>query len=257
MTKQMKVGLFLALGLLILSVSVFMLGSNKSYFQNSYTLHSYFDNVQGLNRGGIVSLAGVKVGNIQNIEFDDQKNLVRVDYLVEEDLAHKIKTDSRIELRTQGALGDKFLYIIPGTASEKIQNGAELKSEFGNDILAILNKRGSESEKIFDTISDLNKLVKSLTDQNKLPSLIFKLDQAAGNLNEASGKVKSALQTGHLETSLTKLDHILEKIDNGQGTLGALINDRSLHDKLKSIFGVGQKQQQVKSILKNSVEENQ
>ena len=51
------------------------------------------------------------------------------------------------------------------------------------------------------------------------------------------------------------MDNILEKIDNGQGTLGALINDRSLHDRLKSILGAGQKQQQVKSIMKSSVEE--
>ncbi|WP_409478252.1 MlaD family protein [Pseudobdellovibrio sp. HCB154] len=254
MTK-IKVGAFLALGILVLVVSVFMLGSNKSIFQNSYSISTYFDSVQGLNNGAVVSLAGVKIGNVESIEYDQDKNLVQVVFLMDSTYAKKIKTDSIVEIRTQGALGDKFLYITPGTAGEPVQNRGELKAEYGNDILAVLSKRGNESEKLFDTINNLNSIVKGLAEQNKLPSLINKLDQAAGNLNESSVKIKQAFAGNRLEKSMVKMDNILEKIDNGQGTLGALINDRSIHDRLKSILGAGQKQQQVKSIIKSSVEE--
>ena len=254
MTK-IKVGAFLALGILVLIVSVFMLGSNKSIFQNSYSISTYFDSVQGLNNGAVVSLAGVKIGNVESIEYDQDKNLVQVVFLMDSTYAKKIKTDSIVEIRTQGALGDKFLYITPGTTGEPVQNRGELKAEYGNDILAVLSKRGNESEKLFDTINNLNSIVKGLAEQNKLPSLINKLDQAAGNLNESSVKIKQAFAGNRLEKSMVKMDNILEKIDNGQGTLGALINDRSIHDRLKSILGARQKQQQVKSIIKSSVEE--
>lgn len=254
MTK-IKVGAFLALGLLVLVVSVFMLGSNKSIFQNSYSISTYFDSVQGLNNGAVVSLAGVKIGNVESIEYDHEKNLVQVVFLMDSNYSKKIKTDSIVEIRTQGALGDKFLYITPGTEGEPIKNRGELKAEYGKDLLAVLSKRGNESEKLFDTINNLNAIVKGLAEQNKMPSLINKLDQAAGNLNESSKKINQALAGNRLEKSMIKMDNILEKIDNGQGTLGALINDRSLHDRLKSILGAGQKQQQVKSIMKSSVEE--
>lgn len=254
MTK-IKVGVFLALGLFVLVISVFMLGANKSIFQDSYRVSTYFDSVQGLNNGAIVSLAGVKVGNIESIDYDDATNLVRVIFLLDSKYARKIKTDSTVEIRTQGALGDKFLYIMPGTTGLQIENNGELKSDYGNDILSVLNKRGNESEKLFDTIHNLNLIVKGIADQNKIPSLINKLDQAAGNLNESSVKIKQALAGNRLENSMNKMDNILEKIDSGQGTLGALINDRSLHDRLKSILGAGQKQQAVKSIMKSSVEE--
>ncbi len=254
MTK-LKVGLFLALGLIVLVISVFMLGANKSVFQNSYSISTYFDSVQGLNNGAIVSLAGVKIGNVESIDYDDEKNLVRVIFLMDAAYAKKTKSDSIVEIRTQGALGDKFLYIKPGISGTPLENRGELKSEYGNDLLAVLNKRGNESEKLFDTIHNLNLIVKGLADQNKLPSLINKLDQAAGNLNDSSVKIKQALAGNRLEHSMTKMDNILEKIDNGQGTLGALINDRSLHDRLKSILGAGQKQQAVKSIIKSSVDE--
>lgn len=252
---QLKVGAFLAMGLIVLVVSVFMLGSNKSIFQDSYHISTYFDSVQGLNNGAVVSLAGVKIGNVDSIEYDNDKNLVRVVFLMDSGYATKIKTDSIVEIRTQGALGDKFLYITPGTAGEPIKDQAEIKAEYGNDLLSVLSKRGNESEKLFDTINNLDAIVKGLAEQNKLPSLINKLDQAAGNLNESSVKVKQAFAGNRLEKSMEKMDNILEKIDNGQGTLGALINDRSLHDRLKSIFGAGQKQQQVKSIIKSSVDE--
>jgi len=131
MTK-LKVGVFLALGIFVLVISVFMLGANKSVFQNSYRISTYFDSVQGLNNGAIVSLAGVKVGNIESIDYDDTKNLVRVIFLIDSNYAKKTKTDSKVEIRTQGALGDKFLYIIPGTEGTPIENRGELKSEYGN-----------------------------------------------------------------------------------------------------------------------------
>lgn len=253
--NQIKVGLFLTIGIFITAVSIFLMGSNKSIFQNTINLSCYFDSAQGLNKGGVVSLAGVKVGNIDTIEFDETKNLVKVTFLAQDDFAKKIKADSVVEIRTQGALGDKYLYITPGQSSEIVKDGSELKSEYGNDILSVLSKRGNESEKLFDAISDFQKLMQSLTAQNKIPQLINKIDQASGNLNESSAHLKKALADGKLEKTVARMESVMEKIDNGQGTLGALINDRSLHDRLKSILGAGQKQQQVKSILKSSVEE--
>ena len=252
---KIKVGIFVAIGLTTLIISVFMLGSNKSYFQKSILITTYFDSVQGLNNGAIVSIAGVKIGNVESLEFDDEKNLVKVTFLVDENFAPKIKSDSVVEIRTQGALGDKFLFITPGIAKDFVKKDSVLKSEYGSDIISVFSKRGSESEKIFDTINNINKIVEGLATQNKLPSVVSKLDSAAGNFNEASQKINAALKSGKLESSVNKLDRILEKIDNGQGTLGALINDKSVHERLRTILGAGQKQQQVKSILKSSTEE--
>ena len=114
---QIKVGIFLAAGIAVLLVTIFMLGSNKSMFQEVVELRSYFDSVQGLNKGAVVSLAGVKVGNIEEMKFDEKRNLVEIISIIDAGFKNKIKKDSRIEIRTQGALGDKFLYITPGSAA--------------------------------------------------------------------------------------------------------------------------------------------
>jgi phospholipid/cholesterol/gamma-HCH transport system substrate-binding protein len=253
--NQIKVGLFLTVGIFVTAVSIFLMGSNKSIFQDTIDLHTYFDSAQGLSNGGVVSLAGVKVGNIDTIEFDENKNLVKIIFSVQDEFLKKIKSDSVIEIRTQGALGDKYLYITPGTSASTVKNGSELKSEYGNDIMSVLSKRGNESEKIFDAISDFQKLMQSLTAQNKIPHLINKLDQTAGNLTESSAHLKKALADGKLEKTISRMENIFEKIDKGQGTLGALINDNSIHVRLKSILGAGQKEKEVKSILRSSIEE--
>ncbi len=255
MNQQMKVGLFTAIGLVTIVISIFSLGSNKSFFQKSIIVHSYFDSAVGLNQGGIVSLAGVKVGNIENIEFDETKNLVRVNFMVNEEFQKKVKMDSIVEIKTQGALGDKYLYLTPGKGTEVVQDKSELKSEYGNDIFSVISKRGSESEKIFDVISDMQLLMKSIVAQNKIPALMNKLDKTAGNLQETSENIKKATANDRVVKTMNRVDSILEKIDNGQGTLGALINDKSLHVRIKSLLGAGEKQQQVKSILRSSVEE--
>ena len=248
---QLKVGVFIVSGLAVLLITIFMLGSNKSYFQEVVLIHSYFDSVVGLNKGAVVSLAGVKVGNIDQIIFDDTKNLVDIVYRVDNEYRAKIRKNSRVEIRTQGALGDKYLYITPGITGESIANGDELKSDYGNDILSIITKRGNESEKLFDVLDDLKKITGSLAENNRLPHITGNLEKVTGNL----ARITDDINTASLNRSLVKLERIVDKVDRGEGTLGALINDKSIHERIKSMIGAGQKNQQVKSILKSSVEE--
>ncbi len=248
---QLKVGIFIVSGLVVLLTTIFMIGSNKSMFQETVTLHSYFDSVVGLNKGAVVSLAGVKVGNLDEVSFDETKNLVKIEFQVDEEYTKKIKKDSRIEIRTQGALGDKYLYITPGTSAETVAAGEEIKSDYGNDILSVLSKRGNESEKLFDVLDDLKKITGSLADGNRLPKITQNLEAVTSNL----ARITADVNTASLNRSMVKLEKIVDKVDRGEGTLGALINDKSIHERIKSMIGAGQKNQQVKNILKSSVEE--
>lgn len=252
---QIKVGAFLFAGLVVFMGTVFMIGSNNSLFQPTITVQSYFDSAQGLNAGAVVSLAGVKVGNVDNITFDENRNLVRVTSNIDQTYRAKIRKDSRVEIRTQGALGDKYLYITPGTSTELIENDSEIAADYGNDILSIISKRGSESEHIFDILQDLKKITHSLAENNKLPHISNNLEKVTGNLVHITEQLNKTVKSGSVDRSVAKLEKILDKVDRGEGTLGALINDNSIHERIKSILGAGQKDQQVKNILKSSIQE--
>jgi phospholipid/cholesterol/gamma-HCH transport system substrate-binding protein len=122
--------------------------------------------------------------------------------------------------------------------------------------LSILAKRGNESEKLFDILDDIKKITGALSHDNHLPAMTANLDKASVNLAQISEQLNKSFKDGRFDSTMTKLEKIVDKIDKGEGTLGALINDRSIHDRIKNMLGAGQKTQQVKSILKSSVEDN-
>jgi phospholipid/cholesterol/gamma-HCH transport system substrate-binding protein len=60
-----------------------------------------------------------------------------------------------------------------------------------------------------------------------------------------------------MKDSIARLDSILTKIDRGDGTLGALINDPSIHNQLKSYLGGSQRKNNIKSLLRTSIEKEE
>ncbi len=59
-----------------------------------------------------------------------------------------------------------------------------------------------------------------------------------------------------LGRSIDKLDLILAKIEKGEGSLGALINDPSIHNQLKALLGGSPRKNNIKSLLRTSIEKD-
>lgn len=64
---QWYVGLFVILGLAFIMASIIMLGADRSFMKTFVTLRAQFSQVQGLSPGSIVSLSGVRIGNVEEI----------------------------------------------------------------------------------------------------------------------------------------------------------------------------------------------
>lgn len=261
--NQIKVGIFVTIGIIAVMGSIFMLGANKALFSTYAHLYAEFENVQGLARGSVVSLSGVVIGNIEKIDFVSEKNSLRVDMKIEREFLGKVYSGSQVEIRTQGALGDKYIYILPGDPQQNAANdGDTLPVAKATDFLNVLSERGKESEKIFDIINEVYKITKTLNQDNKLGNIISNLNASSGDfkkLSEKSLKLVSDLSDGksatqQLKTTMDKMNSILTKIDKGEGSLGALINDPSLHDQLKSLVGGSPRKTHVKSIIRSSIE---
>ncbi len=259
---QLIVGGFLLFGLVAIMTTVFMLGADRALFKKYVHLHTYFDQVQGLDRGSVVSLSGVVVGNVEQIEFINERKALDVTMKVEEQFLQRIPVGSQVEIRTQGALGDKFIFIVPGPASEKtVQDGSVLEMAAATDLFAIISDRSKDAGKIFDIINELHKTAVTINADRKLEKIMFNLSKAADSLaltSEQAHHFTSALSQAETGQRLTKaverFDSIMTKIDKGQGSLGALINDPSVHNRLKAILGGNNRNSQVKDLLRTSIE---
>ena len=259
---QLVVGGFLLFGLIALMTTVFMLGADRALFKHYARLHAHFDQVQGLDRGSVVSLSGVAVGNIESIEFVSERKSLDVTMKVEDRFLSRIPTGSQVEIRTQGALGDKFIFIIPGPTSEKsVADGSVLEVANATDLFAIISERSKDAGKIFDIINELHKMVVTINGDRKLEKIMSNLSKASDNLSETSEQAHrftSSLAQADTGQRLTKaverFDSIMTKIDKGQGSLGALINDPAVHDRLKAMLGGNSRKSQVKDLLRTSIE---
>lgn len=250
-----KVGIFLSIGLGILLVSILVLGTSRSLFKPVIDLYAEFDSVQGLNVGSVISLSGIPVGNIEEINFLREKNQIQIRMNIDEDQAKSIAADSTLEIRTQGALGDKYIYIHPGSAAAPIVKAGDiLKVDNSPDLLGMMSKRGNDTEKIFDVIRNLQVMTDQMVAEKRMEKITSNLVVASANFSQASVDAKRVLAEMNLKPAVDKLDRILGKIDRGEGSLGGLINDPSLHNSLKSFMGVSTKKNYLRSLMKTSVD---
>jgi phospholipid/cholesterol/gamma-HCH transport system substrate-binding protein len=258
------VGLFVILGIGVIMVSILMLGGDRTFLKSFVSLRAQFEQVQGLNKGSIVSLSGINIGNVEKIAFVQGTNQLEVIMRVEKSYLPRITEGSRVEIRTQGALGDKFVFLTPGPSTNSpLKDGDQVEVAAASDFLNVLSERGKETERVFDIINDVHKITKTISSGDRLEKMLTNFVKTSDNLNEATQQAKSLAQSlnanttqKQLKDSIEKLESILSKLDKGQGTLGALINDSSLHSQLKSLLGGTQRKDHIRNLIRTSIEKS-
>lgn len=107
------VGLFVVLGaiaLLFLALkSANLLSLN---FDKTYAVTARFDNIGGLKSQAAVRSAGVVVGRVASISFDDETFQATVELAMQE--RFKFPKDSSLKILTSGLLGEQYLGVEPG-----------------------------------------------------------------------------------------------------------------------------------------------
>jgi phospholipid/cholesterol/gamma-HCH transport system substrate-binding protein len=120
------VGLFVALGLLAILFLALKAANLASFsFDSTYAIEARFDNIGGLKVRAPVKSAGVTVGRIASISFDNKtfQGLVTMEI----DRRYEFPTDSSAKVLTAGLLGDQYIGIDPGGDEKNLKPGDNLK----------------------------------------------------------------------------------------------------------------------------------
>lgn len=121
------VGLFVLLGFAALAFLALRAGNLGAFSRQSgatYEITARFDNIGGLKPRAPVKAAGVVVGRVDQIEFDD-KNYQAVVHLALND-KYRFPKDSSVKILTAGLLGEQFLGIEPGADDKMLDPGASV-----------------------------------------------------------------------------------------------------------------------------------
>ena len=231
--KHFLSGLFLIIGFLVTTLSLFYSEQGLyEFFDKKMYLHTYLDQASGLNRGSLVTLNGIKVGNIKQLEISPN-DVRKIHLIIEIDsrLNQKIPKDSEIEVKTQGALGDRYLQITPGQLNEFLSDNETIVAKKNADLLDFLSDKGKEAEKLFLLLDEGIKLMRTLNEQGRIVETLKNLNQASIDLKSLIIDARKLIQnidaTERVSVikTLNNFQQISEKITRGEGTIGALIQD--------------------------------
>jgi phospholipid/cholesterol/gamma-HCH transport system substrate-binding protein len=121
------VGLFVLLGaaaILFLALkSANLLTLN---FQSNYAVTGRFDNIGGLKRQAAVKSAGVVVGRVESVTFDDKTFQATVTMNLES--RYQFPKDSSLKILTSGLLGEQYIGIEAGSEAENLAGGDRIQS---------------------------------------------------------------------------------------------------------------------------------
>ena len=116
---KIRLGLFIAGGLALFVLAVFIIGKQKNLFNPVFKLTTTFYSVSGLEVGSNIRFSGINVGTVDNIKIINDST-VRVDMLIRKDVQQFIKTDCEATIGSSGIIGDRILIITQGSNDGKI-----------------------------------------------------------------------------------------------------------------------------------------
>lgn len=224
--QKIKIGVFTIVGILLFVGGIFIIGSKKNMFGNTFMVYGTFSNVGGLGVGNNIRYAGINVGTVQDIRIISDTS-IRVDMLMKNDIKPFLKADAVASIGSDGLMGDKLITISPGSSNDNklLTPGSEIKT---------LNP------------IDFDKVIGQFTNVATNAEIITgELADMAIQIREGNGTISKLLYTDDLSVSLEKtadnaatitnsLADIATHIRSGRGSVGSLIYTDSLSNTLET-----------------------
>mgnify|MGYP006315713863 FL=1 len=139
-TIDVWVGLFVLLGLAALVFLALKAGNMADIsFEKTYAVSAKFDNIGGLKPQAPVKSAGVVVGRVGAIGFDDKTYQALV--TLELEAGYKFPKDSSLKILTAGLLGEQYIGIEPGGDLNNLANGDRISRTQSATVLEDLINR--------------------------------------------------------------------------------------------------------------------
>lgn len=250
---EIKVGIFVLAGLLLLAYLSIRLGEVRLGKEKGYTVWATFKSVSGLVKESPVEMAGIEIGRVKDVRLANGK--ARVEMLISPKV--RITKDAGAVIRTKGVLGDKFIEIKQGEAEQVIPaNGVIAKTVSPPDLDELMAKAGPAIEEIQTVAAGINEFIGEKKTGADFRSLVSNLNNASVSIKNVSEDIEAGKGTlGRLlqdeslyvqaEETMGALHSIAKRVDKGEGTLGKLVRDDTLYqtakEALESIHGVTSK----------------
>ena len=234
---EVAVGM-MAVGGLVLSAFLVFGISGIYIFRPGYQIKANFNFVGIIDQGAPVRYAGVKVGEVKKMEIVEgqgsEKGTIRVTFFVVNGV--KIYERDKISVLGTHVMGEPHIEIEPVVDGGRLLKDGDTVQ--GKDPVALdaLIVQGKEiAEKVNTFLTGMQTSVGDPKAQAALKDSLVNLAQIMASLNKIMQGKEDEIRGGlsNLSKSADELSTTLQKINNGQGTLGKLISEDDLYKDLR------------------------
>lgn len=261
---ELQVGLLVLLAAAAVVVGVVWI-TDTDVGGERFQFHALAPDAAQVSSGARVYLHGVDVGSVRDIRLGDQGVMLGLDVTGDVD----IPRDSRAIIEPSGFLGSQMIRLVPGGAQERLTAGDTIAAGTGQSLQSVATRLGGRAEDVLDrtarilsdstvralrtgagdlsgTLRELRGLVRA--ERETLGRLLESLNRTSDNLDRATSgpelertvtRIDSLTRelnrtSEGLTASSESLASILDKMDRGEGSLGKLVNDDRLYDRVSA-----------------------
>jgi phospholipid/cholesterol/gamma-HCH transport system substrate-binding protein len=208
-SRDLKVGVFVVLGLVFAGLVIFLIGDERRLFSKSVDYRTTFEDVAGLKSGAPVRLGGIDIGQVRSVGYDKSNPddpTVYVTFWVSDTEKGRIRTDTRARITTKGLLGDKMIELTMGGKGGAAEPGHVLQGEASEDVMGRVGEMADKAEVAIDNIA---KATEPLADE--------KLHR-------------------DLQGAIASMNHILNEIAHGKGYPAKFLSDPKEAERISAVI---------------------
>ena len=260
--NEMQVGIFTVVALIIL-IAGMMWFKNMSLTTGQVMYQADFPEVAGLREGDKVQVRGIRMGEVSDLAM--LPGAVRVSFLLKE--GAPLKDDAVITLGEKGIVGEVVIEIDPGVGAD-VPEGHIFQGRTAGTIASMTDAAGDALVEMRELTVKVTELVDEVRQQGKVTETLVQANETLDkvdnmveenhqsirvilqNLRVTSDHLRALAESGQIEQTLAdassaaasadsmmitmeesgrRLNSILAKIDEGEGTAALLLNDPSLY----------------------------
>lgn len=250
LSNEAKIGLVVLAATIVVWIG-FRIMKNEPFFQNAKILNVRYESVEGLIKGSTVTLGGLTIGTVKELEYLQEVDSIEVSLNIKEPIP--IPVGSKAQLQSPAVLGSAKIAIIKSDSDQFIEWGgyiegtkesglldsvSEKAPELADTLQVNLNKlnnilskaEGVKFDDVNETIvsyKETGQMIQSLIQkrQTEIDSLILDAQATIRNvrqLSDSSGQDMEAL-IANLEQFSTKLDTISIELEKSSQSISSIL----------------------------------
>jgi phospholipid/cholesterol/gamma-HCH transport system substrate-binding protein len=271
---ELKVGIVMTIAMILLAATILQQSWGINWFQASEKFLTYLPDVGGLKPGAPIWLAGIEIGKVRRVTIippetypgneaifaqmqrvrqeingirpDTPNARARIDDLqdrlrqlklelrfvevaldIRKQYANRISVDSEVAIGSKGLIGDSFIEISPGTAGVPPQRRGEY--------FLIQGVRTTGFREIMTGANDVIANFGVLSEQFKNIAVKINPDKVGSGLAETITEMQRTLRQAN--ATFAEATNLVKDLRQGQGTIGRLVDDPALYDRLNESLG--------------------